>query len=89
MNGIAFGELPPRSAAYTKHAPIAAELREHPGQWARIARYAQASTAQQVAYKIRHAHLKSYAPAGAYEAEWRREGAGGAVWARYAGGGDA
>jgi hypothetical protein len=82
---IAFGDLPPRSERYTRHTPIAEALRARPGQWARIAEYATPRRARHMAYVVRTGRLPAYAPAGAFEAEWREEGARGAVWARYTG----
>lgn len=88
MSDIVFEDLPPRARGYTKHATTAAELRGKPGQWARVSQHATSDSARQNVYRIRNGLLVPYAPAGAYEAEWRRVKGQCLVYARYVGEGD-
>lgn len=68
----------------TNWDPVAAELREHPGEWAKIADDAVGA----LVTKINHGRSPSWEPAGHYEATARPNGQPNrrvAVWARYVG----
>jgi hypothetical protein len=82
---IIFEDPPGRSREYTKHAPIAAELRENPGQWGRVSSYTTGRVATHMAYSVRSARIKAYAPAGAFEAEGRTESGQHRLYVRYVG----
>lgn len=86
MSEIRFGPLPARAERYTRHPPIAAALRERPGEWARVAEYATAHGARHMAYMVRSGTLRAYEPAGAFEGQYRADGSAWALWARYTGG---
>lgn len=66
---------------------VLARLREHPGQWARIATYAQQGNAARLAYRIRRGEIASARPTGSFESTSRGRGDGDAfaVYARYVG----
>lgn len=84
---VAFGDLPEPGGGgeRTLHSLIAAQLRQRPGEWARIATRSTASNAASTAHSIRSAKLRPYAPAGAYEAAARTEDGVHSVHARYVG----
>lgn len=85
-NEVSFGDLPPvRGSARTLHSLIAAQLRRHPGKWARIATRSTAGNASNTAHSIRSAKLTSYRPMGAYEAAARTVDGVHEVWAKYVG----
>jgi hypothetical protein len=65
--------------------PIAAELRENPGQWGRVAAYTTRRVSTHMAYLVRSARIKAYAPAGAFEAEGRTESGEHRLYVRYVG----
>lgn len=85
MNEIVFEDPPRGGRGYIKHAPIAAALREKPGQWARVASYATLRHTSHVAYLMRSGRLKAYMPAGTFEAMGRTVDGVHAVYARYVG----
>jgi hypothetical protein len=85
VNKVVFEPLPPRAQGYTRHIEVAAQLRERPGQWARVSECSSGDSARTMVYRIRHAIVKAYAPAGAFEAEWRGSGRVRHVYARYVG----
>lgn len=61
---------------------IAADLRAHPGQWAKL------STPRFASYpaSIRKGFISSFRPEGHYEARWSgKQGGTGTVWVRYVG----
>ncbi|MET9429780.1 hypothetical protein [Streptomyces sp. NPDC003036] len=63
---VEFVEAPPRSRN-TKHALIAMELAERPGQWGIVQRLASIARASSAAQAIRSGRLSAY-PAGEFEA---------------------
>lgn len=69
-----------------KHAAIAAQLRERPGDWAHILTLPATNSANSMAYAIRNGNLGAYTPAGAYEAKSRTIDGERRVYARYVGG---
>lgn len=88
MTGIVWEEPEPADYGTPQlpHYEIAAELRQHPGQWAKIL------TSVNLAYgtKINNGRLAAYRPAGSFEAvvrNTRPEGGSsvGDVYARYVG----
>lgn len=69
-----------------RHQPIAEGLRALPGQWGEVGNYEWLGSAQNASRAIRQGLLPAYRPAGAFEAEIRRDAEGDAhVWARYVG----
>jgi hypothetical protein len=69
-----------------RHAPIAAALRETPGEWALVGNYVWQGAGTSAARVITIGRLRSYQPAGSFEAEVRIGHEGDAfVWARYVG----
>ena len=71
----------------TEHKLIAGKLRSRPGEWARIAEYPSAHSAYTFANRVRQGKAKAFEPAGTFEAAAQSHEGGGAVWARYVGGG--
>lgn len=70
---------PPRPWRWVAEA---AELREHPGRWARLTTdSANLRSAAAMAHNIRAGLLRAFQPAGAFEAVAR----GDEVWVRYVG----
>lgn len=69
-----------------KHAGIAAQLRAKPGEWAIIDLFDESARAAAMAYVIKTAKLRAYAPAGAYEAKGRTVDGEHRVYARFVGG---
>lgn len=67
------------------HAKVAAELKEHPGEWARIGLYGSPSSAAAMAQGIRKGQLAAYRPAGAFEAVSRTVKNEYRVYARFTG----
>ncbi|MBA2951458.1 hypothetical protein [Streptomyces himalayensis] len=84
-------EEPPRVHSYPgggrgRHAEIAAQLKERPGEWAKVLTFASSETARSMAYSIRYAaRLAAYRPAGAFEAVSRKVDGETCVYARYVG----
>lgn len=73
-------------AADPEWASYADALREAPGRWAKVAQHAAASGASGLATRIRKGGLKSFTPAGHFEAVYRQPVAGEYhVYARYVG----
>lgn len=65
---------------------VAELLAQNPQQWARIAQAEKFPQASALAHRINKGRSRAFEPAGAYEAEARRDGNGGGfVWARYLG----
>ena len=60
---------------------VAAQLKQRPGEWAKIADDADRSMVTHIAT----ARLSSFAPAGAFEATSRGEGKRADIYARYVG----
>jgi hypothetical protein len=56
----------------SRWAPVAAELREHPGKWAVIAEYAHPNQASSIAQRIKKGTLSGFAPAGSFDAKSRK-----------------
>lgn len=79
---IVWEEPPPRGG----HACIAQQLRDNPGQWARIETPYRPKSGKSVAYRINGGGL-GYGPAGDFEATWRTEGDITHVYVRYLGDG--
>ncbi|MGW8764880.1 hypothetical protein ACWGN5_20475 [Streptomyces sp. NPDC055815] len=84
---VVFAGPPPRSRN-TKHALIAMELAEHPGEWAIVQRLASIARASSAAQAIRSGRLAAY-PEGQFEAVARSVPEQGRVehrvYARYVG----
>jgi hypothetical protein len=75
------------SRPHIKHQPIAAECQARPGEWVRVGSYSGDQSAMVSAQHIRTGRLKTYRPAGTYDAEVRgRRTAEPVVWARYVAG---
>lgn len=73
-------------AADPQWAEYADTLRRAPGQWAKVAEHATATGASGLATRIRKAGLKSFEPAGHFEAVYRQPEEGTFhVYARYTG----
>lgn len=68
-------------------APVAQELRKHPGAWAVVLEVpvAKASRAANVAHNIRRAGMHAFRPAGSFEAVSRSDEDMTTVYARYVG----
>jgi hypothetical protein len=81
---LVWEDPPPR----IDHDALAAELRAHPGRWARIDKTYSPESARVIAYQIRAARLAAYAPRGDFEAARRKQGPGESyVYVRYLGDG--
>jgi hypothetical protein len=77
---------PGRAGPRAKHAAIAAQLHERPGQWALVDHRASSALAASAANDIRNArNLRAYEPAGSFEAVSRTEDGAHNVYARYVG----
>lgn len=84
-------EEPPGTGAWAagirgKHAQVAAQLKEHPGQWAKIPVTGGPVTARNMAYQIRKGEMAAYKPPGAFEAVSRTVDGQTCLYARYVGG---
>ena len=75
---VEFGDLPPAKGPRSKHRGIAAQLRERPGDWARVDTRPDQTSAENMASAIRRAGIAAYRPAGAFQSAVR----GCDVWAR-------
>lgn len=80
---VEFGQVPQSTSGKMseRNDAVAAQLRARPREWAKIATYPRRGNAYSVAADIRAGTLKSFRPAGTFEAVGR----GGDVWARYVG----
>jgi hypothetical protein len=89
MSEIVFEE-PPRLEAYrwSSNLDAAAQLRERPGEWARIGAYSTGTSARSMAQSIKTGQRRAWAPAGAYEAISRTVDGEHRVYARYVGDSD-
>lgn len=76
---VTFGDIPNRD---TRWAPVAAALRERPGEWAKVEFEGTDSSCRSTASHIKKGVLKSFRPAGAFEAKTVNY----ELWARYVGG---
>jgi hypothetical protein len=86
MSNIVWEEPPGVSRRGQEEWPaIARELRQRPGQWARVKDGVSASNAAHVASRIRNGFFQPFRPAGTFEAVTRRTGDTKAVYARYVG----
>jgi hypothetical protein len=74
-------EDPPPQTAGSIYQPIADELREHPGAWARLDDRFSESAAQAFASFVRNGKVSAFKPAGEFEARH----AGKSVWVRHIG----
>lgn len=85
--GIAFGDLPRpgMGTARTLHSLVAAQLRLRPQEWACIDTRSSTTSAANTAHSVRTAKIRSYAPAGAFEAHARTVAGRHEVWVRYVG----
>ncbi|MFI0912531.1 hypothetical protein [Streptomyces abikoensis] len=84
MMYVHFEPVPPSSRHVA--SDIADELRNHQGDWARVAEYDSPGTATMTAIRIRTGKSRAFQPAGAFEAQARTgEDRRGYVWARYVG----
>ena len=73
-----------KRAPFNWHQPIAAACRTRPGVWHKVGTYRTRYVAMTTANHIRAARIDAYAPAGTFEATFRRDPDGEpAVWARY------
>ena len=92
MTDLVFEEPPPaaRGARHrSAHTGYAAQMREHPGQWARIVVANSRAAADSLAYQVKTGRLRAYLPSGSYEAVARTINGEHRVYARYIGeGGD-
>ncbi|MFI6055526.1 hypothetical protein ACIBCO_36250 [Streptomyces violascens] len=90
MNAVEFIGPPPQQQKSTKHARIAADLRQHPGTWGVVRRPASPARAASAAQAIRDGRLLAYLPTGSFEAVARTVVEAGVVehrvYARYVGG---
>lgn len=64
---------------------FAAALRARPGVWALMGQHTSPGSARQLAYSIRQAKPKTFAPAGAFEADAKTVMGEHRVYARYVG----
>lgn len=78
-------EDPPAHSGRMDWRAVAAELRDRPGEWARVRDGLNATYASVTATRIKKGVFKPFKPAGAFEAESRKHGDASAVWARYVG----
>lgn len=94
MGKVVFGELPPvsgnrgrrTSGRWPGHAEEAAQLREHPGQWGKIATVGKSHTATRIATLIKKGEASDFPKDGGtfYQASVRKNESGGSdVWARF------
>lgn len=79
---VEFGDLPGHTTFRTEWQAVAAELKDHIGQWAKVAHKETQSAASGLATNIKAGRLAAFRPAGHFEAAMR----GTDVWARYVGG---
>lgn len=90
MNAVEFIGPPPQQQKNTKHARIAADLRQHPRTWGVVRRPTTPTRAASAAQAIRDGRLLAYLPVGSFEAVARTVVEGGVVehrvYARYVGG---
>lgn len=86
----AWGDPPPAGrGSGRRHAPIAEELKNRPGEWRRLDGYLSSRSSGSMAHTIRKGLLPAYEPAGAFEAVSRFAGSDYFVYVRYVGGSDA
>lgn len=79
MGLVEFGELPPdNNRKYRKWKDILGELRENPGQWAKVATVKTKNNASTMVARIKNGKHGMAKP-GEFEADSR----GADVWARY------
>lgn len=83
---IDFMGPPPQATTGSRHAEIAAALKQRPGEWAVVRRTDTANKSGAAAQAIRSGRLRAYAPTGAYEAVARTVDGEHRVYARYVGG---
>ncbi|MFD9903852.1 hypothetical protein [Streptomyces sp. NPDC059063] len=69
--------------SFADHNVAAVTLRAVPGQWVLVNVYRTSVSADAVARSIRTGRIKSYEPAGSYDAYAAMCGEGSAVWVRY------
>lgn len=65
-------EEPPETRGGTQpsiYTPIAAELRNNPGKWARLDDRYNSNSAYQFVLSVRHGKPRAFSPAGSFEAE--------------------
>ena len=87
---VIFEDLPQSKRAGgrpSRHATIAAALRDRPQEWARIHVSTSRSGAYSVAHQVRHGLLPAYLPARHYEAKGCTVDGEFRVYARYVGAG--
>ncbi|MEV4741626.1 hypothetical protein [Streptomyces sp. NPDC049555] len=82
---VHFEPVPPPRRSHAAY-DVAEELRNHQGQWARIADYDSPNLASNYCHRIRHGKAAAFRPAGTFES-MTRTGEDGRVylWARYIG----
>jgi hypothetical protein len=85
MSEITFEAPPSPRRGDARHGSIAAQLRDWPDRWARVAAYSTPHGAWNTAYAIRNGRLRAYEPAGSFEAAARTVDGVHVVYVRYMG----